>query len=213
MSRLTLLGLASLALVPLTAVAQERPNLERRLADLERQLEASLKEVKDLRAELKARAEGDFEIYRLKNVPAEGLAQTLHKLLGDDGKSLRIVAEPTSNSLLVRAKPDQANILKAIIQRLDVPAEGGDAKPNAAPKEVGTLTEKLEKAIARLGQVESDLEQLRDRAAWSDRMARKQFISAAQAQAERARLKSAETARSKLLDDLIAIVTEAKPKP
>jgi hypothetical protein len=224
MSRLALFGIASLVLAALTAgvaTADDRPRTERRLAELERQLEAALKEVKNLRAGSPAKAEAapkdDFGVYRLKNASAADLAQALQALLGDEDKKIRIVAEPVSNTLLVRATPDQTALFRALIQQLDVPAEGGAAKPKdapkEAPKEAGSLTEKLEKVVARLALVESDLAQLQDRAAWSDRMAKKQFISAAQAQAERARLKEAEDARAKLLDELASLATRAKPKP
>jgi multidrug resistance efflux pump len=49
---------------------------------------------------------------------------------------------------------------------------------------------------------ESDLEQYRDRAAWSDRMVKKGYQTASQAQADRSRLQSAEIALAKVQEEM-----------
>jgi RNA polymerase sigma factor (sigma-70 family) len=63
---------------------------------------------------------GDFLVFRLKNGEAVAMAKTLEDLLsgGADGE-LRIVADPRSNSLLIRGTEGQIARVKELVIRLD----------------------------------------------------------------------------------------------
>jgi hypothetical protein len=89
----------------------------------------------------------------------------------------------------------------------------------------GAEVEQIQKALARLretlakdlrGQValaESDLEMWRDRAAWSQRMAKKGFRTRAQAEADRARADAAALALERARAELKALGAGKLPRP
>lgn len=97
--------------------------LERRLAALEDQVAKLLKEVEILRKDLKspqADATSEFKIFALKHAKASEMAKTLQELLQKkDEQTLRIVADPASNSVVVRGNREQLDVVEAIIARLD----------------------------------------------------------------------------------------------
>lgn len=63
----------------------------------------------------------EFEVFRLRQAKAIDIVRTLQALLeGDDAAGLRIVADPGSNSVLVRAqRAEQYQKVAAIMERLD----------------------------------------------------------------------------------------------
>jgi beta-lactamase regulating signal transducer with metallopeptidase domain len=68
----------------------------------------------------------DFSVMKLTHVKAKDMAKVLLELLGRDGNSnLVIVAEPTTNSLLVRATREQQQIIEALVARLEDYAASG----------------------------------------------------------------------------------------
>ncbi len=67
------------------------------------------------------RAEGGFFVYRLKNVEAVALAKVLTNLFDKD--QTRIVADPATNSLLVRAGEEQRRMIEKLIPELDTAAD------------------------------------------------------------------------------------------
>ena len=67
----------------------------------------------------------EYRIYRLKGANAIELAQTLQKLFqGREEKALRIVADENTNSLLTAGTAEQQDTVKALIEQLDLPADG-----------------------------------------------------------------------------------------
>jgi type II secretory pathway component GspD/PulD (secretin) len=63
----------------------------------------------------------EYRIYRLKSANAADLAAVLQKLFqGREEKVLRIVAEPTTNSLLTAGNPEQQDTVRTLIEQLDV---------------------------------------------------------------------------------------------
>jgi type II secretory pathway component GspD/PulD (secretin) len=122
----------AVALIPTLARADDgskagKPDpaaLERRVADLEKQLTKLLADLQALRSELKQMAKADapeeFQIFALKNADAVKLAKVLDEIFNSKaGKALRIVADEQTNSILVRGPADQMETVKAVIARLD----------------------------------------------------------------------------------------------
>jgi hypothetical protein len=64
---------------------------------------------------------------------------------------------------------------------------------------------RAEEVKRRIALVEADVEQLKDRAAWAERMARKGFLTEQQVNAERSRLRAAEGALDAARDELKAL--------
>lgn len=113
---------------------KQPPTLEQRLALLEEQAARMLAEIKAIRGEVKKEAAaqndlGNISIYRLKNVQATEMAKLLTELfsINRDNKSLRIVADAATNTVLVSGKREDQDAISAIIIRLD------DVAVDAAP--------------------------------------------------------------------------------
>lgn len=110
-----------------TAVAA----LERRLADLEAKLVQMTKEVQGIRNDLKAQApaaeRAEFQVFHLKNSQGTQLAKTLQEFFAD--KTLRIVCDPQTNTLLVRGDRNQLELVEALVSRLDEAAPKPAVKP------------------------------------------------------------------------------------
>jgi hypothetical protein len=62
----------------------------------------------------------------------------------------------------------------------------------------------------RIALIEADVEQLRERAAWAERMARKGFLTEQQVDAERSRLRAAEGALDAAREELKALPADPK---
>jgi hypothetical protein len=71
------------------------------------------------------RTDSDFQIIRLKYIPAVDCAKILNELLGT-GQQLRIVADPITNSLLLAGTPGQLTTVTQLIIKLDVDVPGSD---------------------------------------------------------------------------------------
>jgi len=102
---------------------QARAEVCRALEQL-RQAEANLRQAEkrfhDLEgkgAPAQEKAEGDFRILRLKNANARNITQTLVELLGKD--RARIVADPDTNSLLIRATREDHEVIENLVKYLD----------------------------------------------------------------------------------------------
>jgi hypothetical protein len=76
------------------------------------------------------------------------------------------------------------------------------------PKE--QIRKQLEDVKARIVFIESDIESLKDRVAWAERMAKKGYMTDQQVQAERARLKRAEAALDRARRELQALPSDPK---
>jgi hypothetical protein len=69
---------------------------------------------------------------------------------------------------------------------------------------------RAEEVKRRLALIEADVEQLRERAAWAGRMARKGFLTEQQVDAERLRLRAAEGALDAVREELKALPADPK---
>jgi hypothetical protein len=76
--------------------------------------------------------EGDFKIFKLKHLEAIEAAKVLQAVMGD-GKRTRIVAEPITNQVLVRASALDLATIEKLLGVLDAPAEKGKGKGPMGP--------------------------------------------------------------------------------
>jgi multidrug efflux pump subunit AcrA (membrane-fusion protein) len=76
----------------------------------------------------------------------------------------------------------------------------------------GDYIQTLADVEGRIKTAESDLEQYRDRAAWSNRMVKKGYQTASQAQADASRLQSGELALAKVVEERRVLVDYIKPR-
>ncbi len=79
----------------------------------------------DVAAEKKKPAETapvkpEFRIFALKNASATEVAKTLQALVGETDKTIRIVADEPTNSVLVLGSTDVLATIEAVLTRLDV---------------------------------------------------------------------------------------------
>src|SRR4051794_1261559 len=118
--------LAAVLCVPATRAAdapksQPKPapaSAEQRLADLERQLEAILKEVRQLRQELAAAPQAQaLTVIALKKVEAAKAAKELGPLFANPGGD--VAADERTNSLLLRGTEAQIKRARAVIVELE----------------------------------------------------------------------------------------------
>jgi type II secretory pathway component GspD/PulD (secretin) len=114
--------------------AKPAPTLEQRLALLEEQAAKMLAEIKAIRGQIKESTPNredlkNFTIYRLKNIDANQMAKLLSELLDlpRGNKTVRVVADSQTNSIIVAGKEEDHEIIRAIIVRLD--ESGADAAP------------------------------------------------------------------------------------
>jgi len=75
-----------------------------------------------------ARAEPEFQVIRLRYTTAADCAKALSDLLGNYAETeyVRIVADPSSNSLLVAGSPKQLAIISQLLTKLDVDTPGAE---------------------------------------------------------------------------------------
>jgi hypothetical protein len=114
----------------------QKPSLasvERGLAELEAKLAQMTKEVQSLRGDLKGLARTpefpNIKLIALKNMEGTQLARTLQEFVGaKEGKSLRIVCDQQTNSLLLQGDDNELFVVEAIIGKLENQAA---AKPAA----------------------------------------------------------------------------------
>jgi hypothetical protein len=80
-------------------------------------------------------------------------------------------------------------------------------------KALARIREQIVKDVqGRLSLAKADMEQWRERAAWSERMVKKGFLTRAQAQADRAHAQDAMLRVGRLQDDLKALRADELPK-
>jgi hypothetical protein len=106
--------------------------VQRRLADVQKQLMLLIKEVEALRQEAKALADApaarlQVDIYTLRNADASEVAKTLQALFRteEEEKKISIALYRSNNSLIVRACRNDLDTIEAIIARLDDSPKGG----------------------------------------------------------------------------------------
>jgi hypothetical protein len=158
-------------------------------------------------------------IYTLKHANAQDLAELLRGLF-----RLAIGVDVRTNSLVVAG--DAQEIIEAIVGRLDVPVEAKERKQTTTEKKIEDkkfdekkfdekkFDEKkgrLEELRLRRELAQADLEQRRERLAWTERMAKKRFLAQSQVEAESVRLRAAEAALNRVEAELRAL-GDAKPK-
>jgi hypothetical protein len=85
--------------------------------------------------------EGQFVVYRLRHASAAMLAKVLDELMNGKGggggsQRARIVADPATNQLLIRARDNDLATVEALVNKLDVPAENerSDTAPGPGPR-------------------------------------------------------------------------------
>jgi type II secretory pathway component GspD/PulD (secretin) len=106
-------------------------SVQRRLADIQKQLLLLSKEIEALRQEAKTPAPApaaklQVRIYPLRNADASEIAKALETLFhGDHGKKISVAVYQRSNSLIVRAAGDDLDTVEATISRLDALAKDG----------------------------------------------------------------------------------------
>lgn len=174
--------------------------VDRRLAELEKRVEAMLQEVRAIRAESQARQTkaktDEVRIFALKFAKASDLARTLKGLLqGPDAKDLALSVDERSNSLLAKGDAKHLEVIEAIVVRLDqeIPKTGKVEQE----KKAATTEEELKARLKGLEfNLNLDAQQWRDRAEWLKRMGQKGFISPVQIEID---LKQLEQARDQLL--------------
>jgi hypothetical protein len=116
-----LLGTAPLAAQPPAAP----PNVERRLAAVEQQLNQLLKEMKAIRAERKGKdvpgpAAAEVKVFRLKHADVKKVEGILQKVYPDKGAPrLRFAAAP-GNSLVLAGPPTTLAEVQALLTAIDV---------------------------------------------------------------------------------------------
>lgn len=188
--------------------AKESADVNRRLAELEKRVDAMLQEVRALRAESKARAAAEkpneVRVFALKHANASEMARTLKGLMqGPDGKGLAFSVDERTNSLLAKGTAKHLDIVQAIVTRLDQDgAHSGKAEARkglSIPTEA-ELKDKLKSLNAELN---LGAQQLRDRAEWLKRMSQKGFISPGQVELDMKKVEQARDQLLKLRDELM----------
>jgi hypothetical protein len=131
-------------------LAVDLPALVRRVAELEKQVETLNKEMEALRKDGKAPAPApasaaptasssggasapapevktQVRIFILREADVTDIAKTLVELYrGDNSKSVRIAPNKSTNSLVIRCRPDEIDEIEGIVTRLELAA--GDTK-------------------------------------------------------------------------------------
>ena len=64
----------------------------------------------------------EFQVIKVKNAMANELASVVHELAGND-QPLRIAVDVRTNSLVVSGSPDNIELIKTLVEKLDVPPQ------------------------------------------------------------------------------------------
>jgi RNA polymerase sigma factor (sigma-70 family) len=102
------------------------PDVDRRLAELEKRLEDALGDVKALRQALKA-PRADATVLPLKFMPAARAAEVVRAAY--PGGQVRIDTDERTNALLVQASAADTQAIRRLLEALDVKREGEAPKP------------------------------------------------------------------------------------
>ena len=107
----------------------ERPNanldtaqLEKRLGELERQVEGLLKEIRELRQEIQPLGSGKILVFQLQYIDSHTATKVLKKVFGlsqDTRGPLVIEADAVANSVVVFGPPEKIEMVKEILNKLD----------------------------------------------------------------------------------------------
>ena len=186
------------------AVASTPTDVDRRLADLEKYLAGALTEVQALRRDVKALAaksagpsEGEIKLVPLKHANAVQVAKVLQEFLGRGG-GLVITADASTNTLLARGSLDDLVRMMKIVDQLDAaPAERRGAVDDELDKRHKEIAQTRQQILDYLEQwtkmAEADLNLQKDRVAWMERMAKRNYVSDSQVEQERARVQLLES--------------------
>ena len=107
------------------------PELDRRLADLERRLEGALGEVKAIRHALKTAGAGAAPgptAIRLKSAPAARAAEVLRAAFPEG--QVRITRDDRTNTIFVQAGAADLRAVRRLLQALEGEQEGAADKPS-----------------------------------------------------------------------------------
>lgn len=146
MERSSVLSAASVAIALLwfvgASTAQERrlsspqadpAGLEKRIAELERQVASVLKELRELRRELAGQP--PVTAVPMKSLVADEAVKILTELVGADAEGIKIEADMRWNNVMIRADAARVAQFKKILRLIDVPravlvTELDRARPN-----------------------------------------------------------------------------------
>lgn len=122
---------------PDTVVRRENATVERRVAELEAQLERLQRELKELRAAKEATpAKSDareMRVFALRYVSADAMVDSLKPLItGESAKEIRIVADTRTNRVIVQATTKRMEAFSKLILLID--SVVGDDQGTGAPK-------------------------------------------------------------------------------
>jgi type II secretory pathway component GspD/PulD (secretin) len=81
----------------------------------------------------------DFQVLKLRYVEAATIASTLQSLFVDPNKTVRIVAEPITNTLLIQASPADLTKVLSVIEKLDVEKKTTAITPEKSSWKIFTL--------------------------------------------------------------------------
>lgn len=188
---------------------EQRQKALERLAALETQLGRLLDEVKALRRELQGKDmpapnTGELKVFQLRHADAGSAARILRDLLGTNTPALRIVSEPQTNSVLVVARPATLEVIDAVLARIDVPT-GGKRDGGKGQKPPAQPSGSVDDAKRRATRAEADVAHAREYVTWSERMAKKGYMSNSEVRTFQARLEAAETALAQAKKELQAL--------
>ncbi|MCI0641711.1 MAG: hypothetical protein L0Y72_28115 [Gemmataceae bacterium] len=156
--------------------------LERRLDEMEKQLEYMLHSMKALRQALPATVSAEepvLEMMPLKHADAEAVAQALQQLFGARAGVDFRATNLKKDILLVFTTPMELARVRDLVAHLDAVSSAKSAPPEKALR-------------ARIAEAESNLEMVQERAVWSERMLKRGFVSQSQVQADQLRVRQAE---------------------
>lgn len=139
-------------------------------------------------------------VFTLAHTDAAEMVQTLKDVFaGEEGKKTRIALHRSTNCIIVVGEEKTLETIQAIIARLEAVAEKMPKEQAKQPADKNRKPADLQEQVAL---AEVNLEQTIERVAWAERMTKLGYLSAAQRDAERSRLASAQEklaqARAKL---------------
>jgi RNA polymerase sigma factor (sigma-70 family) len=108
--------------LPRPGGAAEVPDLDRHLADVEKRLEAALKEVRSARQALRG-SPADATVVPLKHTDAGRAAAVLR--VAYPGGQVRVTTEARTNAVIVQASPADTQAIRRLLEALDATEDTG----------------------------------------------------------------------------------------
>jgi hypothetical protein len=108
--------------LPRAGGAAEVPDLDRHLADVEKRLEAALKEVRSARQALRGSPAG-ATVVPLKHTGAERAADVLRAAY--PGGQVRVTTDAHTNAVIVQAGPADTQAIRRLLEALDAKEDAG----------------------------------------------------------------------------------------